>query len=149
MNPMPISQTSVPLGRMLAIALFAALVACNARAEDGYRLWLRYDRIEDPRARAAYAGAASRIVLSTESGAESPIIGAARDELVAGLAGMLDVPASVALEASPRREAALGDEGYSISRRGEPCKRVPSGTASSAKRMPSASLKSVMGSAHW
>jgi alpha-glucuronidase len=104
---------------MLAFALLAALAACNAQAEDGYRLWLRYDRLEDTSARAAYAGAASRIVLSTESGAESPIIGAARDELMAGVAGMLDMTASVAVERSPRRDAALGDEGYSISRRGD------------------------------
>jgi alpha-glucuronidase len=94
---MPIIQ--MPWGRLcrfLALA-FAALSVCRSRAEDGYRLWLRYDSIDDASLRASYIGAASRIVLSTTGGNESPVISAARRELADGLKGLLGTsPPSVA-----------------------------------------------------
>jgi alpha-glucuronidase len=105
------------ISRILALAFLAALSASSVRAEDGYRLWLRYDRIGDDGIRAAYAGAASRIVLATGTGAESPTVRAARDELVSGLTRMLGAVPAVAVEKAPLRDPALGNEGYSISRR--------------------------------
>ena len=54
-------------------ALVAALLAASSviaiRAEDGYRLWLRYDRIADDAQRTAYAAALGHVVLATPAGA--------------------------------------------------------------------------------
>jgi alpha-glucuronidase len=105
------------LCRLLALA-FAALSVCRSKAEDGYRLWLRYDRIDDASLRASYIGATSRIVLSTTAGNESPVISAARRELADGLKGLLGTSPTVGLEQSPASIAANAEEGYSLSRRG-------------------------------
>jgi len=97
--------------RLLGLGLLASGVA---RAEDGYRLWLRYDRIADEARRAAGAAALGRIVLATPSAAESPTLAAARDELTAGLTGLLGINPAIALEHAGV-DAALGDEGYAVS----------------------------------
>jgi len=70
---------------LLALAAFAVLV----RADDGYRLWLRYERISDEPLRAAYATATRHIVLATPTTADSPTLVAARAELTAALSGLL------------------------------------------------------------
>ena len=72
------------------------------RAEDGYRLWLRYDLIADQNLRAAYAGAFSEIVVPENP---RPIIASARDELVTGLHGLLGVDLPVVTQ--PTRDNAL------------------------------------------
>ena len=43
-------------------ALALGLFSFNARADDGYRLWLRYDRIADEKLRAAYSAATAKLV---------------------------------------------------------------------------------------
>ncbi|HTO04430.1 MAG TPA: alpha-glucuronidase family glycosyl hydrolase [Opitutus sp.] len=80
----------------LAVGL-VALGISSARAEDGYRLWLRYDPISDSALRASYAAAITEIVVP--SAPDRPAwagatIDAARDELVTGLRGLLgsDIP---------------------------------------------------------
>jgi alpha-glucuronidase len=96
------------------LAAVLAVLAPAARAEDGYRLWLRYDAL--PEAVAAPARSAlARIVLAVPGGAESPAIGASRDELAAGLGGLLGAEVPVATVSLPLRIVALGDEGYSLS----------------------------------
>jgi alpha-glucuronidase len=114
-----------PAGRALALGLFAALAVCCARAEDGYRLWLRYDRIDDDALRAGYAAATRTIVLSTPAGMESPTLSAARAELTAGLGGLLGTAVTVELEKSafglekaPGPIPGIGWEGYTLARRG-------------------------------
>ena len=97
---------------LLALAL-AALTAGTTRADDGYRLWLRYDRLTDAARRAADVSALGRIVLATPAGTESPTIAAARDELATGLAGLLGVSPSVSLERTAA-ETTLGTEGYHL-----------------------------------
>jgi len=67
---------------VLAIAPLAAAPA--ARADDGYRLWLRYDPLEAPR-RARLAPTIRSLVV--EGG--TPTLLAARGELERGLAGLL------------------------------------------------------------
>ncbi len=94
------------------------LAATLARAEDGYRLWLRYDRVADDAQRAAYAQALGRIVLATPAGADSPTLAAARDELTAGLSGLLGLkPVFTLAAAAP--DVGAGDQGYTIRVAGE------------------------------
>jgi alpha-glucuronidase len=118
------TQASSPLSplargrRVLALALVAAASACASNAEDGYRLWLRYDPIDDAVLRAGYAAAARRVILSTPTGAESPVISAARSELADGLRGLLGSAASVSVEKMPASGAPTGEEGYSLATRG-------------------------------
>jgi len=69
---------------LLASALLA-LVGGTARGEDGYDLWLRYPRVTEPTLLAEYRAAATQIVVA----GDSPTLGAARDELVRGLTGLL------------------------------------------------------------
>ncbi len=105
--------------RALALGLLAALAVCCARAEDGYRLWLRYDRIDDEALRAAYAAAARNVVLETPNASDSPTLSAARDELIAGLRGLLGSPVSFAIERARAPRPATGGDGYAIARRGD------------------------------
>src|SRR3954452_24376268 len=112
---------------LLALLAFLLLAPAAARAEDGSRLWLRYDPIEAP-ARNTYAARAAAI---TAPGT-SPMAKAARDELQRGLSGLLARPVPIAaanrdgaiLLATPETSAAvaalhlplgpLGEEGYLI-----------------------------------
>src|SRR5436305_5572811 len=112
---------------LLAMLAFLILAPSAARAEDGYRLWLRYDPVEAP-ARQAYSARATAIVAP----GTSPTATAARDELQRGLTGLLARPIPIAssgrdgviLLATPRSSAAvaaldlplapLGEEGYLI-----------------------------------
>ena len=98
-------------------ALVAALLVASSviaiRAEDGYRLWLRYDRIADDAQRTAYAAALGHVVLATPAGADSPTIVAARDELMTGLSGLLGITPVITLDRSASAPAA-GAEGYSL-----------------------------------
>jgi alpha-glucuronidase len=88
--------------------LVFATIATFASADDGYRLWLRYDEIGDESLRSAYAEAITEIVVP-ETPAFPPWAGgtvnAARDELVAGLHGLLGVDVPVVKQ--PTRAGAL------------------------------------------
>ena len=75
---------------LLASALLA-LLGGAARAEDGYDLWLRYPRVSEPALLAEYRAAATQIVVA----GDSPTLGAARDELVTGLTGLLGAAPAV------------------------------------------------------
>lgn len=72
------------------LALLCIIVARYARAEDGSAAWLRYPKVGDAAVLAAYRANISEIVVS----GDSPVLGAARDELRRGLSGLLgqDVP---------------------------------------------------------
>lgn len=105
----------------------------TVRNEDGYELWLRYRRIDDPAVLAAYRTAFSQVVMDTPS----TTLLAARNELVSALEGLLETPVPIAstvtqdgavLIGTPARCAALidvmpsdeleqvGREGYLIRR---------------------------------
>jgi len=73
-------------GKSLKTAAAAALmlVAAPASAEDGYRLWLRYNPIEAPQ-RARYANAATELVVDARGSTSD----AAASELRRGLSGLL------------------------------------------------------------
>ena len=83
-----------------------ALGASRAFADDGYRLWLRYDRIADESLRTADAAALSHLVLATPDGTDSPTLTAARNELTAGLKGLLGLDAKIDLAKSTDLPAA-------------------------------------------
>jgi alpha-glucuronidase len=120
-------------GTWAVVCLAACLqfsLGAVARADDGYRLWLRYDPLP-PRARGAYRPRVTSIVVE----GRSATLDAARAELLAGCAGLLGgaVPAADKVEhdgavvvGTPqssrliaglrwgRRLAALGPEGFLI-----------------------------------
>src|SRR3569833_1906567 len=74
--------------RCIALVLACLLgLAAPALADDGYDLWLRYTKVE-ARLLAPYRAANTVLV----TGAASPTLDAARDELVRGLSGLLGRP---------------------------------------------------------
>src|ERR1043166_3614468 len=100
--------------RLLTIGFL--LCAARAFADDGYRLWLRYDRITDEKLRADYSAATTNIVLATPSGAESPTIAAARDELTTALRGLLATEPQISL-AKAARDPSLSPEAFTLQSR--------------------------------
>jgi alpha-glucuronidase len=68
---------------LLVILLPAAFIL--ARSEDGYRLWLRYDKVDPPLVLAKYRAQVSSIYFSSTS----PTLEVAKQELLNGLAGLL------------------------------------------------------------
>lgn len=75
-------RTSVLVLLTVAVQLFAVV---NTRADDGYRLWLRYDELPKPMID-AYR---SRITSIAVPGDDSPTLEAIRAELVTGCSGLL------------------------------------------------------------
>ncbi|HKQ54048.1 MAG TPA: alpha-glucuronidase family glycosyl hydrolase [Pyrinomonadaceae bacterium] len=117
--------------KLFVTCLLAAVLCCaSARAEDGYRLWLRYDRLPEQSARAYRQRVASVVVQG-----ESATLDVVRKELTEGCSGLLGVTVPAANEldrdgsvvagtpaTSPliarlkwdRQLAALGPEGFLI-----------------------------------
>ncbi|WP_370335358.1 alpha-glucuronidase family glycosyl hydrolase [Parvularcula marina] len=69
----------------MAVVLLLNFIGMGARAEDGYRLWLRYDELPQEM-RSQYRGQLRQIVLETE---ETPTVTVAVRELSDGLSGLL------------------------------------------------------------
>src|SRR5688572_30007150 len=90
------------LARLLPLFL---ILTFTLSAEDGYRLWLRYDPIPDESLRRAYAGAISEIVVPEGN---RPLVTSARDELAAGLRGLLGAGVPVVTAASRDNALILG-----------------------------------------
>lgn len=98
--------------RRKPVAILALLIATTSLvAEDGYRLWLRYDRVGQDSGSSGPRAQLERVILSTPTGRESPTLAAAREELTTGLSGMFGVNAVIEIRTSAR-VAALGDDGY-------------------------------------
>jgi alpha-glucuronidase len=68
---------------VVALILITILASSSARAEDGYRLWLRYDRVGDSRLLQQYRNSISGIQLN------GTVPSPAAEELNKGLAGLL------------------------------------------------------------
>jgi len=66
---------------------FLACIVSFSFAEDGYRLWLRYDRLQDPLILKEYKAAIQAIVIEQKS----PTLQAAEDEMVLAFNGLLGV----------------------------------------------------------
>lgn len=75
---------------LVLLTLIVLLASPSAWAEDGYELWLRYPPISDAALLNQYRAAAASLLVA----GDSPIIGAARQELARGLRGLLgrDIP---------------------------------------------------------
>ncbi len=100
---------------ILLVALFFCHCAC---AEDGYRLWLRYDKISNASLLAVYQKQIHSVFIE----GRSPTVGIIKNELSSALEGLLDkkitftsgaLPASVIFK-RPADKNILGAEGFSI-----------------------------------
>lgn len=69
------------------LLLLLSFISPVAGAEDGYRLWLRYDKISNPPLLQEYRGQINSIHFTNTS---SPTLSIARNELLNGLQGLLD-----------------------------------------------------------
>ncbi|MEA5257874.1 alpha-glucuronidase family glycosyl hydrolase [Arcicella aquatica] len=102
--------------KIIGFLLF--FVSMNTFADDGYRLWLKYDLISNKQQRESYAHFTKFIVANTQH----EIIKVATDELKSGLQGLLGKQVSV-LSTSKNaggivlqlsKNQALNDEGFTI-----------------------------------
>jgi mannonate dehydratase len=110
--------------QLLSLFLFT-LFALPSKADDGYRLWLKYDLIKEEQQRKTYASVINSV---TSEGLNSPVIQAATDELLLGLKGLLGKPVSLqktsALSAGiilkkDASEKTANEEGYHIFKQGK------------------------------
>lgn len=74
--------------RILLVALMVVGATKTSSGEDGYRLWLRYDLVED----AQMLGRYRQFIKNWVALEDSPTINAAKEELQLGLSGMLGRP---------------------------------------------------------
>jgi alpha-glucuronidase len=88
MNFTPFRRRLLPMLILAGWLGFPALV----HAEDGYKLWLRYDQIEDQDRRSEYESAVRQIVVQEDSETGEAI----REELKEGLSGLIGTPPSFA-----------------------------------------------------
>ncbi|HEX2860853.1 MAG TPA: alpha-glucuronidase family glycosyl hydrolase [Lacunisphaera sp.] len=93
------------LSRPFLLLSFVLFLPAALRADDGYRLWLRYEPVADESLRQAYAAAISEIVVPENP---PPPIASARDELVAGLRGLLGIDVPVVTKATRADALILG-----------------------------------------
>jgi alpha-glucuronidase len=124
----------------LSLLAFCLAIVATAHAEDGYRLWLRYDPVADASLRRSYVEAIKQVALATDSSRpaffRTGTLEAARDELAAGLRGLLgtDIPVvdqpamdGTVIIGTPRNPKiaalvsetdlrAIGEEGYLVRR---------------------------------
>lgn len=89
------------MNRLFLLALLC--FTCTAYADDGYRLWLKYDRINDAARRQAYTESAQFIALT----GSSPILKTAADELQLGLQGLLGKSVPIISNAGNRKGGVL------------------------------------------
>ncbi|QKZ14148.1 alpha-glucuronidase family glycosyl hydrolase [Spirosoma sp. KUDC1026] len=112
------------MNRLLLIGLL--LLTHVTFADDGYRLWLKYDRLTDATVRSGYARSAQFIAVT----GSSPVLTAATSELQLGLQGLLGTAVPVIASAGTRQGGiiltvgvsgadanGLNEEGYRIVKR--------------------------------
>jgi len=71
----------------LQLTALLLLIAVSVRAEDGHRLWLRYDKISNQAKYTSYRQSIKQLIFP----APSPMLKAAKDELEKGLSGLLNL----------------------------------------------------------
>ncbi|TLV03741.1 alpha-glucuronidase family glycosyl hydrolase [Dyadobacter luticola] len=111
------------ISKIASCIFFTLFISSICRADDGYRLWLKYDEIKDAVIKKQYTGQTRFIALS----GSSKTLEAAAGELQIALKGMLGVnvptvkkpvagSSGIILEILPASNQRIGDEGYVISR---------------------------------
>jgi len=104
------------------LVIYTLFVSLLVNAEDGYRLWLRYDKIDDSVLLLQYQKNIAAVYFAEDA---SPTLKAAKKELFAGLTGLLGIPVKETKTAdqhtiyisksSPANALTiLGPEGFSI-----------------------------------
>ena len=88
----------------LLILLIATSCCRNLYSEDGYRLWLRYDKIDNATLLEEYRNAAGQIVVE----GTSPTMQAVRKEVELGLSGLLDIEITFADKPLPGNVLIIG-----------------------------------------
>ena len=104
--------------RFLALLLLVPL----ARADDGYRLWLRHEPLPA-------APAIPAVVIATRDDAGSPTLAVARDELAAGLGGLLGRAPPIRFEPLAVDLPQTGAEGYALVQAADGTVRIESNRA--------------------
>jgi len=126
--------------KFLRLLFLSLTFALTLSAEDGYRLWLRYDPVADESLRRSYASILKEISLAPDPNRPAALpagtLEAARDELAAGLRGLLgtDIPVvenpaadgaiivgttrhpAIAALVGETELRAIGEEGYLVRR---------------------------------
>jgi len=74
--------------KLCSLSVLLFICTCHLQAEDGYRLWLRYDKITDKNLLATYQTQISSLLV----GGKSATMLAAKEELNNGLSGLLNKP---------------------------------------------------------
>lgn len=77
--------------RMLLLSVALTLLSNSLQAEDGYELWLRYVKVDNPALLAEY----QKVVTGVYVEGASPIVQSAKEELISGLSGLLAKPIQV------------------------------------------------------
>lgn len=103
-----------PFPLLLATVFLAFLWLSPVRAEDGYRLWLRYDLIQDETRRSTLRAALQEVIFITPKGEDSPTLQAARRELAEGLCGLLGIDIPTSQRANPALAGTGHSEGYTL-----------------------------------
>jgi mannonate dehydratase len=108
----------------LLLLVLGTCFGFSASADDGYRLWLKYDLIKNEAQRKVYAGAIKTIV----SNPASPVMQSATAELQLGLQGLLGKSVAIQSTASGKAgniilkfdlaEKLTNDEGYHLYKQG-------------------------------
>ena len=114
--------------KKICFAFYLLTAAATLYAEDGYRLWLRYEKVDNPTLLQQYRNAISAVAFP----ASTPTLAAAKKELKNGLEGLLgkklsfaDIPSSASLRvgtfsasiinsAIKNQNLNLGTEGFVI-----------------------------------
>ena len=94
---------SIRHARSIALSVAAILIFAGTvgQADDGYRLWLKYDPIADQAESQSYRQAFSAVVVE----GDSPTLNVVREEIARGLNGLLDT--SVSFPATVNRPGTL------------------------------------------
>ncbi len=104
--------------RSAFLLLLLVVAAAPSRADDGYRLWLKYDRIANATERQQYARAAQFVA----SPGTSAVLRAASAELRRGLGGLLGQPVPVVAAAGGRTGGVVLRVAAQASAQGQPLK---------------------------
>lgn len=107
--------------KKVLLLIYVLFLTILSNAEDGYRLWLRYDKIDDANLLQRYKKDIGAVYFPGDA---SETLKAAKKELITGLTGLLGSPVKEGnkperntlyiFKNSPGHNKALGTEGFSI-----------------------------------